>query len=525
LHGALRTAALVAWLGCGAATAADSTAWFEGGRPAPQAEQAVALLAAAASEGLDPRDYEADALVRAVGLASQGPPLAGGSFAGLERVLSAAMQRYLADLHDGRVDPRQIQHAFSAPRREPFDAAAVLQAALAARRLPPAASAAAPRLPLYAQLREALAGYRTLGDHPAWQMPLPALPVGSRGSAGKLEPGRAYAGLELLAQRLVVLGDLAPQALRGADATLYAAGLVEAVKAFQQRHGLAADGVIGKATLAQLQVPPAARVRQIELALERLRWTPLMQGPRMIVVNIPEFVLRAYEVQDGRIGVRREMKVVVGKAMQTQTPLIDEELKFIEFSPYWNVPPSIAYAETVPRLRRDAGYFEQQGFEFVAADGSVSNALTGASLDAVLAGKARIRQRPGPQNALGDIKFVFPNREHIYLHHTPATRLFERERRDFSHGCIRVEQPVELARFVLQGMPEWSEDRIRQAMSKGQSATLRVAAPVPVLIAYATTLVKGGRIHFFDDIYGHDRRLDEALLRRSTQLPPLTDRP
>ena len=295
------------------------------------------------------------------------------------------------------------------------------------------------------------------------------------------------------------------------------------MKSFQQRHALDADGVIGAATLARLQVSPAARVRQIELMLERLRWTPLLQGPRMVVINIPEFVLRAYEVRDGRIRVQREMRVIVGKAYDTRTPLFDEDMRFIEFSPYWNVPPSIARHETVPRLRRDPGYFEQQGFEFVAGDGRVQTTLTPHALDAVLAGQMRIRQRPGEHNALGYIKFVFPNRDHIYLHHTPATQLFERPRRDFSHGCIRVEKPVELATFVLQDMPQWSEARIREAMSARRSSTLRLTEPLPVLIAYGTTLVKGGRAYFFDDIYGLDRVLDSALRQRPPR-PPIIDR-
>jgi len=266
-------------------------------------------------------------------------------------------------------------------------------------------------------------------------------------------------------------------------------------------------------------------VRQIELTLERLRWTPLMQGPRMVVINIPEFVLRAYEVQDGRIQVRQTMKIIVGKAADLRTPLFDEDMRFIEFSPYWNVPPSIARGEVVPRLRRDPGYFERQGFEFVGADGRAGTTLSAAALDAVLAGRLRIRQRPGPQNALGDIKFVFPNRSNIYLHHTPATALFDRDRRDFSHGCIRVEQPVALAGFVLQGMPDWNEERIRLAMAAGVSSTLRLTEPVRVLIAYGTTLVRDGRIHFFEDIYGHDRLLDLALQRRAGERSSPTTRP
>ena len=517
----LRGAAFALWLGGGTALAADGLLWFEGGRPGPQAGQAVELLSAAASHGLEPLDYDAAALRQALTRAAVDAAPDPAASERLDQALTAAMQRYLADLHQGRIDPRQIHHNFRPPRRADFDAAATLRSALAAQRLPDAVREAAPRMPLYERLREALAGYRLIAEHPAWQQPLPALPGSPRSAGGKVEPGQVYAGVTLLAQRLAILGDLAVDAAQVNPALRYEGALVDAVAAFQQRHGLVADGVIGKATLAQLQVNPAARVRQIELMLERLRWTPLMQGPRMVVINIPEFVLRAYEVVDGRIVVREQMKVIVGKALDTRTPLFDEDMRYIEFSPYWNVPPSIARGELVPHLRRDPGYFAREGFEFVAAGGDADATLSAANLDAVLAGQLRIRQRPGPQNALGDIKFVFPNRDSIYLHHTPSVRLFERERRDFSHGCIRVERPVALAKFVLQGMPEWTEERIRQAMEQGRSATLRLAEPVPVLIAYGTTLVIDGRIRFFDDLYGLDRRLDAALRQRTLEQRPL----
>lgn len=511
-------AALAGCLCCGNAMATQELPWFdEGGRPGPQAQQAAELLASSAEHGLEPQDYDADALVRAVAAAEQGPAPSAAAATSLDAALTASMQRYLAHLHGGRVDPRQIHANFTAARGDDFDPAAHLRAALAARRLPDAAKEAAPQLPQYDRLREALVRYRKLVDHPAWRQPLAPLPGARPGRAGKLQPGDTYAALAQLAQRLAALGDLAADTPVPAR---YEGPLVHAVEAFQQRHGLSGDGVVGTVTLARLEIAPASRVRQIELMLERLRWTPLMRGRRMIAINIPEFVLRAYEVRDGRITVLREMKVIVGKAMDRRTPLFDEEMRFIEFSPYWNVPPSIARSETVPRLRRDPAYFVQQGFEFVAADGRVSTSLSAAALDAVASGRSRIRQRPGPQNALGDIKFVFPNRDNIYLHHTPATQLFGRDRRDFSHGCIRVEQPVELATFVLQPMPQWTQERIRQAMDKGESFTLRLSEPVPVLIAYGTTLVKEGRTFFFEDIYGHDRLLDVALRQRARDHRP-----
>lgn len=508
--------------GCGPALAGAGGPWLDdSGRPGPQAQQAVDLLADAASHGLQPDDYAADPLRQAVLRASrQGLPPAAA--ARLARALDAALQRYLNDLRLGRVDPQTLKEEFTPSHRAPFDAAALLQSALDTGRLADAVREAAPALPQYQLLRQTLASYRELADHPAWQQALPPLPAGrGRAPRAKLEPGQDYAGVDRLADRLRALGDL-PQDVPAP--ARYDGALAEALRAFQRRHGLADDGVIGAATLAALQVPPTRRARQLELALERLRWTPLLQGPRMVVINIPEFMLRAYEVVDGGIQVRQQMKVIVGKALDTRTPLFDEDMQYIEFSPYWNVPPSIARAETVPRLRRDPGYFEREGFEFVATGGQVLTTLTPERIDALRAGRLRIRQRPGPTNALGDIKFVFPNKQHIFLHHTPAVSLFDRERRDFSHGCIRVEQPVALASFVLHGQagPErWTDDRIRAAMAQGRSTTLRLDAPVPVLIAYGTSLVKAGRIHFFDDLYGQDRVLDAALRQPRPAMPAL----
>lgn len=521
---------LVVGAGALAQTEPPPLAWFEAGRPGAQALQALALLEDAAAEGLEPADYLGPELQRAFAAAGQGTAPEPAVRARLEAALSAALQRYLNDLQRGRVDPRPL----GAPHAPPpeVDAATQLRQALAAQRLPQALREAAPRLPQYALLRQVLAQYRALGDHPAWQHPLPALP-GPR-AGGKLEVGQAWAGVPLLAQRLQVLGDLPPQFLPASPALpgvppaaasspglpRYDAVLAEGLRAFQRRHGLVDDGVLGRATQAALEVSPAMRARQIALTMERLRWTPLLRAPRMIVVNLPEFVLRAYETRGEQVEVKLAMKVIVGRALDTRTPLLDEQMRFIEFSPYWNVPRSIARQETLPRLRRDPAYFAQQGFEFVTGEGRVVTAMSAAALDAVQQGQWRIRQRPGPANALGDIKFVFPNNEAIYLHHTPAVSLFERDRRDFSHGCIRVQDPVALARFVLQDEPGWTEDRIRAAMGARASSTLRLAQPLPVLITYGTALVKGGRPHFFADVYGHDRLLDQALRRRSSAPAP-----
>jgi murein L,D-transpeptidase YcbB/YkuD len=499
-----RLLACVLLLGAHLAAAAQESLWFQQGAPKPAALQALALLAAAPEDGLDPQDYDAAALTEALTHAALPE-----SAAGIDARLTAAMQRYLGDLHGGRIDPRKVHAEFDLAPPSPFDPAAYLQAALAGQRLPQAAHEAAPALGLYTGLRRALASYRALEKSVVWQLPLAPLP------RKKLLPGEDWAGTPALLQRLVALGDLAPDTPLPLN---FEGALVEALKSFQARHGLEADGVIGMDTWQQLAVTPAARVRQIELTLERLRWTPLMAGSRMIVVNVPEFILRAYEIKDGRVEVRLESRIIVGTALKTGTPLFDERMRFIEFSPYWNVPPSIARKELVPRLRRQPGYFQHEGFEFVGHDGRVLTELSAAHLDAVLGGQLRLRQRPGVKNALGAIKFVFPNNDNIYLHDTSAPQLFNRVRRDFSHGCIRVEEPVALAKFVLQDDPEWSEQRIRDAITKGQSATVRLKETLPVVVAYSTVIVKGDKVHFLRDFYGHDRLLDQALRQHSAQL-------
>ncbi|HEY9279597.1 MAG TPA: L,D-transpeptidase family protein [Eoetvoesiella sp.] len=479
--------------------------WFEQGRPTTQAFQAVDILGAAHTEGLDPGDYGALALQVGIASAAKGQELAVPDAMALDRQLAAAMQQYLTDLHSGRVDPRQMHENFNVPRSEYFSAPEYLRAAIAENRLPQAVRQAAPRIDLYAGLRQVLAQYRSLEENAAWKTPLAAIP------GKKLSVGDAYAGLGLLVQRLTILGDLPAGTV---TPPVYEGAVVEGVRAFQQRHGLLNDGLVGAATFEALQVTPAQRVRQIELSLERLRWTPLLQGPRMIVVNIPEFVLRAYVVQDGKMDVQVTMKVIVGKALDTSTPLFDEDMRFIEFSPYWNIPASIARSETIPRLRRDPGYFQQEGLEFVSRQGGVIRTMSNENLNAAMRGELRIRQRPGPRNALGDIKFIFPNDQNIYLHHTPAPQLFDRYRRDFSHGCIRVEDPVSLAKFVLYDEPQWSEARIRSAMASGTSRTIRLQQPIPVLIAYSTVVPKDDKVYFFPDLYEHDALLDKALSRR-----------
>ncbi|HLU00219.1 MAG TPA: L,D-transpeptidase family protein [Burkholderiaceae bacterium] len=479
----------------------EMPSWFSNGTPGNDAWIALGALEQAASHGLNPADYQAEALATAFQTVRNG---AGAEqLSRLDERLTTAVVRYLSDLNVGRLDPQELQHRFQKPLSGAFDARSYLAEVRQADRLDEALQKPRENIPMYEALRSMMNEYRAMGDHPAWLATLP--PLQSR----SLKPGAEWSGLPIVAARLGAMGDL-PRGIP--TSTLYDGALVEAVRRFQERHGLETDGVLGRATLVELNVTPAQRVKQMALTLERLRWTPLLRGPRMIVVNIPEFMLRAYEVVDGKVEIELEMRVVVGRALDTRTPIFLEDMRSIEFSPYWNVPLSIARGETLPRLRRDPGYFSREGFEIVTRDGRVVNELTDDAIAAVQRGEWRIRQRPGPRNSLGDIKFIFPNDQNIYLHHTPSTGLFPRARRDFSHGCIRVEMPLELARFALKLQPEWTPKRIEDAMSAGRSRTVALREPIPVLLAYSTVVIKNsGKVYFFPDIYQQDGKLEQAL--------------
>ncbi|HQZ06515.1 MAG TPA: L,D-transpeptidase family protein [Burkholderiaceae bacterium] len=497
-----RTLLLMLAFACARVHGAQAGSWFDGERPGAQAQSAVALLQSAAEIGLEPQDYNTGALVQTMQRLRQAPMVTASERSQLDAALTDAVQRYLSDLSTGRIAPPASGGNYGPTRRSTIDIGALLQAALANDGLAPLSQRLEQQVPMSARLRELLARYRALESDRGWDTALPE-PAG-----GKLDAGQAYAGMPTLVHRLTVLGDLDGDA---ALPTVVDTRLTAAIARFQQRHGLLVDGVMGRNTLAQLAVTPRQRARQIALTMERMRWTPLLQAPRMIVVNVPEFVLRAYEIRDDRIAVRLTMNIIVGKALDTRTPLFDEDMRFIEFSPNWNVPYSIASKELVPRLRKEPDYFTQQGFEFVTDTGAVVDTLSEAHLGAVMAGTWRIRQRPGPKNALGDVKFIFPNNAAIYLHHTPSPGLFAKPRRDFSHGCVRVEAPVALARFVLQDDPAWTEERIREAMALGKSHTIRLQQAIPVVLAYSTVVIKQGMAFFLPDIYGHDAELERAL--------------
>lgn len=337
-------------------------------------------------------------------------------------------------------------------------------------------------------------------------MQLPQLPV--------LRPGDSHETVAALRRHLVATGDLETE-IESSGPNDYDGALVRAIERFQGRFGLEVDGVVGRNTLRQLRAPLSARVRQIELSLERLRWVPDDLAARVIVVNIPEF--RLHGVRRGGRATDIQTAVVVGSAARdTHTPVLRAEMEYVVFRPYWNVPSSITRRELVPKERRQPGSLRGDNIEIVSTRGSSSEPLaaTNENLEAAVSGDLRLRQKPGPDNALGLVKFIFPNPSQVYLHDTPAKSLFGRSRRDFSHGCIRVADPVGLAEFVL-GPQGWTRERIEKAMKGATTRTVHLEEPISVLLFYTTAVVQGnGDVRFFDDIYGLDAALERQLRAR-----------
>ena len=415
----------------------------------------------------------------------------------LELLLTDAYFLYAADVLGGVIDPRAVSEVWVGDRPE-VDLSTPLERALERENVAEFLSQLRPPHRGYAKLQNALVHYQGIAARGGW----PTIADGLG-----LQKGDSGARVVTLRDRLASTGDLEQPPIREAD--LFDAALEEALRKFQHRHGLDPDGIVGGSTLTALNVPVQTRVRQIELNMERWRWLPQDLGPRYILVNIGDYTLDVVEQEKSVL----TMRVVVGKPSR-RTPFFSAEMTYLVINPYWHVPPTIAVQDKLPLIRRDPGYATQQRLKIFREGGSVRVDPRAIDWTSVSPRNFpyRLRQDPGPKNALGRVKFMFPNSHHVYLHDTPARDLFAKTERAFSSGCIRIEKPIELAEYLLQGDPQWSQQKILTTIEKGSEQVVHLPISIPVYLFYWTTWASDeGVVHFRKDIYERDHFLDKAL--------------
>lgn len=473
--------------------------WIGVGLPTKNVNDVLELLDNASANGLQKSHYDADTLQKKIPtFTPEGNSDA--EVAKYDTALSLALLRFLHDLHYGRVSPQVINFNLKLRDKKVVDLPALIKAGIEQQTVNLLPGMVEPQLKQYQMLKAALARYQELAHQ---------LKPFSMTFKKPIHPGENIADLHALQEYLAGLGDMAPMGGDG-KSTHYGDATVAGIKRFQREHGLSGDGVIGKTTVEEINTGLPKRVVQIELAMERLRWLPELSSDPSIIVNIPAFQLWALNDIDDLKSNIIQMRVVVGKAMKTQTPVLMADMSFIDFSPYWNVPYNIVKNEILPKLGGGPGYLAKENMELVSKSGVVG--FSEATLAQLKQGTVRVRQKPGKKNALGRVKFLFPNKDDVYLHDTPAEALFSRSRRDFSHGCVRVDDPQGLAEFALRNQKGWDKARIQQAMSSPKMQRVILSKPIPVLFFYTTAFFnENDELVFYADIYDHDTVLREAL--------------
>ncbi|MEJ8801795.1 L,D-transpeptidase family protein [Pontibacter sp. H249] len=491
-------------------------AWFRDNELVPEAEKFLSVIDQASKEGLQPKNYKIvafDSLFKAY----EGMGRRDSARLELQKKIDLALTgsyfNYASDFYRGRVNPQEVGSVSWDVKKNKIKLHKALQTILKER------DSTYPYYEFdalhagYANLRNALAKYRAIEEKGGW----PKVELGKRKSLAK---GDTAAAVVTLRKRLNP-----EQAINGSDPKmrLFDENLEKQVKKFQMLHGLAEDGLVGGNTLKQLNVPITDRIDQIMINMERWRWIPKRMVPKSldqkyIWVNIPEYKLYIYEDPENDPEAERKyqevmnMRVIVGKTMNS-TPIFSDKLEYVVMAPYWNVPNSIVEREIKPAILRNSNYLASQNMEVVTKEKNPKQ-IDPSSIDWGNVTEKNfpymVRQRPGSKNSLGDVKFLFPNEYNVYLHDTPADALFSQNQRDFSHGCVRLEKPIELAKYMVADMPEWNENRIRETINGGEETWVTLPKRVQVYIVYFTSWAdEQGNVHFRDDIYGHDKKLEQ----------------
>jgi murein L,D-transpeptidase YcbB/YkuD len=491
--------------------------WFTHGALTEAGRGLLQEIAAIERRGLRPADYDNAELRRLAALVRQSPTP--DLIARADAAFTAAAARVAADLQRGRISPTRVGYEVDI-RPSTFDSRAAVASLATSHDVSASLDALEPQMRHYALLKRSLASYRELAQHPELTR-LPALPGRS------VKPGNSYSGMPELRRLLTAMGDLSSTAgaapngsgipVDRMSVTLDPAS-VAALAHFQMRVGVEPDGVLGAKTFQALTTPFARRVEQIELSLERVRWLPRTLDTPPIIVNIPQFRLFAFRTPHDFAADILQMNVIVGATFEgRETPVFAAQMRYVVLNPYWDVPFSIMRRELLPEIEADAEWVARNGFQIVAGPGDDAAPLpvTEENVQRLAQGKLRLRQVPGPANALGQVKFVFPNRHNVYLHDTPGRALFKASRRAFSHGCIRIADPMGLLMHVLRDEPEWTRERIDQAFNGPPATRITLRRPIPVFILYGTAMAtEAGDTLFFDDIYSQDSKLARLLASR-----------
>lgn len=467
------------------------------------AEALITAIRESRDDGLTPEYYHLGIIEGFLGKAykpgENASSVSPETLANLDLLLSDSFFTLAHHLSAGCVDPVTLQPEWSLSADA--DLATLLAGALSKHRVAETLRKMTPGTPEYEALRETLARYRRMARK-GNQAPV-------RGGR-LLEEGVISPRVPSLRERLTFLGDLDSRSPAG---ELFGRNLERAVLRFQERHGLKVDGIVGPSTIAALNIPAADREKQLIVNLERMRWSDRERPDRYLIVNIARFELDLIEEEN----VILSMKVVVGKPY-LDTPVFRGRMTYLVLNPAWNIPDSIAKKEILPKVKKDPSYLDRENIDVLRGWGDDEEQIdpTGIDWHSITAGNLdfRFRQEPGSLNPLGRIKFMFPNKFNVYLHDTPARNLFSENVRTFSHGCIRIEKPLELAEYLLKGDPHWTKEEIAAAIEQGDTMEVRLPRPIDVYIDYVTAWVDKNRsAEFRKDIYGRDAYLYEALTR------------
>ncbi|MBI5968857.1 MAG: L,D-transpeptidase family protein [Deltaproteobacteria bacterium] len=478
-------------------------AWSADDGPRPEVDSFIRGLQQAGQEGLRAEDYHLSNIKTLLAELRQDMalkrPLSPEKLADLDLMVTDSFLIYASHLLTGRVNPETIQAEWYAQSRK-ANLDRILQIALDSQQTENVLQGLLPRHPGYGRLRQALRDYRNIAQKGGW----PSVPSGP-----KMRQGDSGRRVRILRARLVSTRDLQPVPKKSAP--LFDESLDRAVRKFQLRHGLDIDGIVGPATLAALNVPVEKRIRQIEGNMERWRWLPQDFGSRYILVNIAKFGLEV--IENGRPVLT--MRAIVGKPYQ-RTPVFSAQMTYLVLRPFWHVPPSIAEEEMLPLILQDPNYLAKNQIKLFEGWGSAQKEIDSGAADwskvSADSFPYNLRQEPGPLNPLGRIKFMFPNKFNVYLHDTPSPELFKKTEREFSHGCIRIEKPIELAEYLLRGDPQWTRESLAEAIDQSIDHTVRLPEPIPIHVLYWTAGVEeDGSVHFRKDIYERDEPLREAL--------------